>query len=132
MSLPKRHELDIIVRHVGELPDPVVPAYTAVDARLGWKADRNLELSLTLQNIFDPSHAEFGDAVATPPALPRSELGRSAYAKGPMAFLTSMERITDDRSARYRASTASSGSPSAKFALLALCTLLCRREPCGR
>jgi len=85
-ELTERHELDIIVRHVGELPDPVVPAYTAVDARLGWKADRNLELSLTLQNIFDPSHAEFGDAVATPPALPRSELGRSAYAKALWRF----------------------------------------------
>ena len=33
------------------------------------------ELSLTLQNIFDPSHAEFGDPAS------RSELDRSAYAK---------------------------------------------------
>jgi iron complex outermembrane receptor protein len=74
-ELTERHEFDIIVRHVGELPDPVVPAYTAVDARFGWKANRNLELSLTLQNIFDPSHPEFG-APAT-----RSELERSAYAK---------------------------------------------------
>lgn len=74
-ELTERHELDIIVRHVGELPDPVVPAYTAVDARFGWKANRNLELSLTLQNIFDPSHPEFG-APAT-----RSELERSAYGK---------------------------------------------------
>jgi iron complex outermembrane receptor protein len=74
-ELTERHELDVIVRHVGELPDPVVPAYTAVDARFGWKADRNLELSLTLQNIFDPSHPEFG-APAT-----RSEMERSAYAK---------------------------------------------------
>jgi iron complex outermembrane receptor protein len=74
-DITERHELDIMVRHVGELPDPVVPAYTAVDARLGWKADRNLELSLTLQNMFDPSHPEFGS-----PAT-RSELERSAFAK---------------------------------------------------
>jgi len=74
-ELTERHEFDIVVRHVAELPDPVVPAYTAVDARFGWKADRNLELSLTLQNIFDPSHPEFG-APAT-----RSELARSAYGK---------------------------------------------------
>jgi len=40
-----------------------------------------------------------------------------------MAFLTSMERITDDRSARYRASTASISIAVARFALLALCTL---------
>ncbi len=74
-ELTERHELDIIVRRVGELPNPVVPTYTAVDARFGWKADRNLELSLTLQNMFDPSHAEFGS-----PAT-RSELERSAFAK---------------------------------------------------
>jgi iron complex outermembrane receptor protein len=79
-DITERHELDIIVRHVGELPNPVVPAYTAVDARFGWKADRNLELSLTLQNMFDPSHPEFG--------LPatRSELDRSAFAKALWRF----------------------------------------------
>ena len=74
-ELTERHELDIIVRHVGELPDPVVPAYTAVDARFGWKVHRDLELSLPMQNLFDPSHPEFG-APAT-----RSEVERSAYAK---------------------------------------------------
>jgi len=40
-----------------------------------------------------------------------------------MAFLTSMERIPDDRSARYRASAASIWNAVARFALVALCTL---------
>ena len=35
----------------------------SVDARWGWMLPgRNAELSLSLQNLFDPSHAEFGDA----------------------------------------------------------------------
>src|SRR5260370_946943 len=51
-ELTERHELDIMVRHVGELPDPVLPAYTAVDGCLGRRADRTLDLSLTRQTLF--------------------------------------------------------------------------------
>jgi iron complex outermembrane recepter protein len=58
----RQHEFDVSVRHVGALPNPVVPAYTAVDARWGWHVSQALELSLTLQNLFDRSHVEFGSA----------------------------------------------------------------------
>jgi len=33
-NLTERHELDFIVRHVSALPNPVVPAYTAVDGAI--------------------------------------------------------------------------------------------------
>jgi iron complex outermembrane recepter protein len=52
-----------MVRHVGTLPTPNVPSYTAVDARLAWHASRELELSVLLQNLFDPRHPEWGAAV---------------------------------------------------------------------
>jgi len=68
-------EFDVSVRYVGSLPNPGVPAYTAVDARLGWHARPDVELSVTGQNLFDPEHPEFG----TPGT--RSELGRSVYAQ---------------------------------------------------
>jgi iron complex outermembrane receptor protein len=55
-------ELDVAARYVGKLPDPVVPAYTVADARLGWRLYPNLEISLVLQNAFDRKHAEFGAA----------------------------------------------------------------------
>lgn len=55
-----RHELDLALRHVGELPNPAVPAYTVLDARIGWRPVRNLELSLAVQNVFDREHAEWG------------------------------------------------------------------------
>jgi iron complex outermembrane receptor protein len=71
-SLPDRQELDVMVRRVAALPNPVVPAYTAVDARYGWQVHPGLELSLTLRNLLDPGHAEFNAA------LGRSEIGRSA------------------------------------------------------
>ena len=74
-NLTDRHEFDVIVRGVGALPNPVVPAYTAVDARLGWRAQRNMELSLTLQNLVDERHPEFGSAAT------RSEYGRGLFLK---------------------------------------------------
>lgn len=54
------YELDIGVRHSSALPNPAVPAYTALDVRLGWKLRRDLELSLAGQNLFGGNHPEFG------------------------------------------------------------------------
>ena len=75
VDLPNRTEFDIGVRRVGALPNPSVPAYTAVDVRYAWRLLRELELALIGQNLFASSHAEFGDAAT------RSEMARGAYAK---------------------------------------------------
>jgi iron complex outermembrane receptor protein len=75
LNLPERHELDVTVRRVASLPLQNVPGYTAVDARWGWRASREVEVSLTLQNLFDREHAEFGAAPG------RSEFGRAAFLK---------------------------------------------------
>jgi iron complex outermembrane receptor protein len=48
-----------------------VPAYTAVDARYGWRVSPEVELSVVGENLFDDGHAEFGAAPG------RSEIGRS-------------------------------------------------------
>ena len=68
-------EFDVNVRHVGALPNPVVPAYTAVDARVSWRLRPNLELSLTAKNLFDPRHPEWGAAPS------RAEIERGVFAK---------------------------------------------------
>jgi len=52
-------ELDLILRHAAELTKGNVPAYTTMDARFGWKLRRNLEFSVTGQNLLG-SHAEHG------------------------------------------------------------------------
>ena len=54
------HDIDVLVRYAGERPSPVVPAYTAVDLRWGWQASPGVELSLTLENLTDGRHAEWG------------------------------------------------------------------------
>ncbi|WP_280156190.1 TonB-dependent receptor [Piscinibacter sp. XHJ-5] len=69
-SLPRGVLLELGLRAVGALPNPAVPAYTALDARVAWSPRPDLELSLTGFNLPDERHAEFG----APPA--RSELGR--------------------------------------------------------
>src|ERR1044072_9031298 len=46
------HCLDMMARHIGAVPDPVVPAYTGVGASWGWQINKNMELSLTAQNLF--------------------------------------------------------------------------------
>jgi iron complex outermembrane receptor protein len=69
------HELDVLMRRVDELTNPQVPAYLAVDMNYGWRMRRDLEVSLRLQNMFDPSHAEFGSAPD------RSEIARGAFLK---------------------------------------------------
>ena len=70
-DLPHAQELDVMVRRIASLPEPSVPAYTAVDARYGWRARPDLELSLVARNLLDAGHPEFNAAPG------RSELGRS-------------------------------------------------------
>jgi iron complex outermembrane receptor protein len=78
-NIASNQELDVIARRVGSVPlqapAPPVPAYTAVDLRWGWKVSREVELSLTLQNLFDPEHPEFNAAPG------RSEFERGAFLK---------------------------------------------------
>jgi iron complex outermembrane receptor protein len=59
-DLAPGQEVDVTVRRVGALPRPAVPAYTAVDARWGWRIRPGVELSVIGRNLLDPRHAEFG------------------------------------------------------------------------
>jgi iron complex outermembrane receptor protein len=63
LDVSRNIEFDATLRRVGSLPDPVVPAYTAVDVHLGWRPTDRLELSVTGTNIFDRRHIEFGDVL---------------------------------------------------------------------
>jgi iron complex outermembrane receptor protein len=57
-----------------------VPEYTAVDARLGWRASRALELSLLVQNLTDKRHPEWGVAPGRP------EFERSVFIKARLSL----------------------------------------------
>jgi iron complex outermembrane recepter protein len=66
MNLASSLEFDLGLRSIGELPNPgvpgyttAVPGYTTVDARLGWRAAKDLEISLAGTNLAGPRHLEF-------------------------------------------------------------------------
>jgi iron complex outermembrane recepter protein len=63
---------DLTLRRFGALPEPAVPAYTALDTRLAWRLSPAAELALVLRNITDARHAEWGAAPN------RAEIERSA------------------------------------------------------
>ncbi|MEP6789980.1 MAG: TonB-dependent receptor, partial [Ramlibacter sp.] len=68
-------EFDVQARRVGALPNPAVPAYTALDLRWGWRVRPDVELSVTVRNLGDPRHAEWGNPAG------RVEVERSVFFK---------------------------------------------------
>jgi len=74
-NLPWHLELDVNLRHVGEISSQGVPAYEELDVRLGWRPNKHWEISIVGQNLLDPQHPEFGTAAS------RHEIERGAYGK---------------------------------------------------
>ena len=80
-SVTKSIDLWIGARHVAELPafengvSGLLPAYTELDARLGWTAAPGVELSITGRNLLHPSHPEIGLDQS------RREIPRSVHAQ---------------------------------------------------
>ncbi len=60
MDLPQGLEFDAWLRYVDDLPALGVGSYVTADARLGWRATRTLEISVTGQNLIESHHREFG------------------------------------------------------------------------
>jgi iron complex outermembrane receptor protein len=78
-NLPGAAELDVMLRHVGALRTPDVPAYTAVDLRLGARVGPDIDLALVAQNL-SGSHGEF-TSIQT-----RTEFGRNVLFHARMRF----------------------------------------------
>jgi iron complex outermembrane receptor protein len=81
LDLPQGWELDSTLRWVDNIPQFGIDAYTEMSVRLGWKASKNLELSLLVANFFHDDHREydinvFGGQAAE---VERSILGRVVW-----------------------------------------------------
>jgi iron complex outermembrane receptor protein len=70
MNLSDRWTLYADLRGVSALPDPKVPGYVELDARLGWRVNDRLELSLSGFNLLHAWHQEY--VVASSDRIPRS------------------------------------------------------------
>jgi iron complex outermembrane receptor protein len=78
-----RTELDVWMKRVGQLTAIEIPAYTSLNLRLGWKAQKNLVLSLVGENLFESRHAEFVTDDGTPRA---TQVPRSLFAQALLRF----------------------------------------------
>jgi iron complex outermembrane receptor protein len=68
LDLPWNIQKDVTLRYVGKLAGLNIPSYYSLDAHIGWKATRNLELSIGGRNLLNKEHLEFRpDFIATSP-----------------------------------------------------------------
>jgi iron complex outermembrane receptor protein len=70
MNLGRDVTLDADLRYVGALPDPHVPSYVELNARLGWNLSKCVEISLSGFNLLHDHHQEFPAPQSS--AVPRS------------------------------------------------------------
>ncbi|UEM23662.1 TonB-dependent receptor [Skermanella mucosa] len=76
-------EVDVILRHVGDLPALGIDGYTTLDARIGWRAAAGVELSLVGQNLVGGSRLEYRpEFLSTDP----TRVERGVYAKATVRF----------------------------------------------
>jgi iron complex outermembrane receptor protein len=59
-DLPRRVELDALLRSIASLPNPRVPGYTELDLRAGWQATGRVQLWVAGQDLLHDGHPEFG------------------------------------------------------------------------
>lgn len=83
IDMPFNTECDIWVRYVDDILDGVIDNYTEMDIRLGWKVSRNVELSLSGQNLLHKSHPEYEENYVLNES---AEVPRSVYGKVTLRF----------------------------------------------
>jgi iron complex outermembrane receptor protein len=92
-DLPRAFEFDVWIRYVDQIADittsrinreqsPSVKSYTAIDLRLGWRPNANVEIAFVGRNLNDPAHIESLSELATFP----TQVERSFYGQIKLAF----------------------------------------------
>jgi iron complex outermembrane recepter protein len=66
MTLERAWSLDATLRHVSEFPDPRVPAYYELSARLAWRLSDAWQLAVTGNNLLHRRHLEYEGAEFVP------------------------------------------------------------------
>ena len=76
MNLPNHWYLDFWARYMDNMKNARVDSYTALDVRVAKKIGKNLEVSLTGQNLFDKQRLEFSEVFS---GLGATEVQESWY-----------------------------------------------------
>lgn len=69
LDISRKLQFDVSLYTASPVDPNLVPGYARIDARLGWRPMRKLEVSATIQDILNPSRVEslpFGPYLATP------------------------------------------------------------------
>ena len=74
LDLPHGLRLYVAARRIAALPNQNVPSYVAVDTSLLWRPRERLDASLSVQNLNDDRHLEFGSGGA-------NQIERSAFVR---------------------------------------------------
>ena len=82
-DLSDKVELNLWLRYVGSLPFYNIKEYVTMDAKLGWKPARNVEVFLVGQNLFSKNHRESRSDYI--PSLP-TRIPRGIYAGATWRF----------------------------------------------
>jgi len=77
-NLPNHFESDFTYRYVSGLPAQGVSAYSTGDARFGWHSG-DLDLSIVGQNLFQPTHGEFGNTPGPVVQIRRTVFGKITW-----------------------------------------------------
>jgi iron complex outermembrane receptor protein len=71
LDISPQIDFDLWFRYVSRLPERDIDGYMVMDARIAWRLNADLELSLVGQNLLESGHSEFSSL----------EVERSIYAK---------------------------------------------------
>jgi iron complex outermembrane recepter protein len=83
MDLPHGLELDCVLRYVDRLPALDIDSYVAMDIRLGWRPNKNVELAIVGQNLFSVRHGEFAPSFIN---TPKTDIPEGVYGKITLRF----------------------------------------------
>ena len=84
-NLTSSMDFDVMIYFVdetqGNSASLIIPAYTRLDLRYGWRTTKQLELSLLLTNLLDETHPEAIDAFKISTAVERGDMLKITYTK---------------------------------------------------
>ena len=78
MDMFRNLKFDLWVRYADNLSIQDIGSYITLDARLGWRPHKDVELSIVGQNLLDSDHPEFLPEML---ATSLTEVERSVYGK---------------------------------------------------
>lgn len=76
IDLTSKINVGFVVRYVDTLPEPRVPSYWGMDAKVSWKPNNRIEFNVIGQNLLDNQHLEFIPSSPSPRNIEHSVYGK--------------------------------------------------------